>query len=378
MAKKKDEEKSSASSTATGIKAALDSPLLQKFMAAKKGAVETELAKTATQPGQRIPTGIFELDYGLAGGVPIGQATEFFGPESSGKTTIMLRTIASAQLMCRHCYLTRVEHRDTCKGYEAMRAGWIDVERSFDPTWAARLGVDTDELALFKVASGEDAVDALSAMILTTEFDIIGFDSIAFAVPTKTAQTEATALNPGGHARLMSNLVAKTVSASTDCELSTGRRPTLLFSNQIRFKIGVMFGNPETVTGGEALKFLMVTRIRVSPGKTERDASTELPILQEFRYKVVKNKASVPKMEGEYSQVLTAMEHRPQGSVTNETAVMAHAERIGLMVKAGGGWECLGEKFASRAMVEQRLLTDGEFFTKLSKLTMEVLLKALA
>ena len=222
-----------------------------------------------------IRTGALSLDIALGGsGIPRGRVSEFYGPESSGKTTLALHVIANAQ-----------------------RAGgvaaFIDAEHALDTTWAKRLGVDVNSMLVSQPDTGEQALDITEMLIKSDAVDIIVIDSVAALVPAAELQGEMGQSHVGLQARLMSQALRKltgVISKSKTC---------LIFINQIRIKIGVMFGNPETTSGGNALKFYSSIRLDVRRISTIKDAAGEA-IGNRVRAKVVKNKVAAPFKTAEF------------------------------------------------------------------------------
>ena len=222
-----------------------------------------------------ISTGALSLDIALGGsGIPRGRVTEMFGPESSGKTTLALHVISHAQ-----------------------RAGgvaaFIDAEHALDTTWARKLGVDINSLLISQPDTGEQALDIAEMLIKSNAVDIIVIDSVAALVPRAELEGEMGQSHVGLQARLMSQALRKltgVISKSKTC---------LIFINQIRMKIGVMFGNPETTTGGNALKFYSSVRVDVRRVSTIKDTKDEA-IGSRVKVRVVKNKLAAPFKSAEF------------------------------------------------------------------------------
>jgi recombination protein RecA len=221
-----------------------------------------------------IETGSLSLDIALGGkGIPRGRVTELFGPESSGKTTLALHVIANAQ-----------------------RAGgvaaFIDAEHALDITWARRLGVDVSSLLVSQPDTGEQALDIVEMLVSSNSVDVIVVDSVAALTPKAEIEGEMGDSHMGLHARLMSQAMRKLTSIINKSKTS------LVFINQIRMKIGVMFGNPETTTGGKALKFYSSVRIDLRRITTIKDASGAIG--SRVRARVVKNKIAPPFRDSEF------------------------------------------------------------------------------
>ncbi len=238
-----------------------------------KGAV-MRLGDDVRPPIEIIPTGSIALDVALGiGGLPRGRIVEIYGPESSGKTTVALHAVASAQ-----------------------RAGgiaaFIDAEHALDPDYAKKLGVDTDALLVSQPDTGEQALEIADMLIRSGALDIIVVDSVAALVPRAEIEGEMGDSHVGLQARLMSQALRKLTGALN----SSGT--TAIFINQLREKIGVMFGSPETTTGGKALKFYASVRLDVRRIETLKDGSE--PVGNRTRVKVVKNKVSPPFKQAEF------------------------------------------------------------------------------
>ena len=238
-----------------------------------KGSVMKLVANTQMQVSS-IPTGSLTLDLALGvGGVPRGRVVEIFGPESSGKTTVALHMVAEAQKL-------------------GGMAAFIDAEHALDPIYARNLGVDIDQLLVSQPDSGEQALEITEALIRSGALDIIVIDSVAALVPQAEIDGEMGASHVGLQARLMSQALRKLsgVASKTNC--------VVVFINQLREKVGVMYGNPETTPGGRALKFYSSVRIDVR--KTEQLKSSGEMVGNKTRCKVVKNKVAPPFKQAEF------------------------------------------------------------------------------
>jgi len=223
---------------------------------------------------QGIPTGALSLDIALGGvGVPRGRITELFGPESSGKTTLALHIIANAQKA-------------------GGVAAFIDAEHALDTTWAKRLGVDVGSLLVSQPDTGEQALDIVEMLIASNSVDVVVVDSVAALTPKAEIEGEMGDSHMGLQARLMSQAMRKLTSVIAKSKTS------LIFINQIRMKIGVMFGNPETTTGGNALKFYCSVRIDLRRITTLKEATGAVG--NRVRARVVKNKIAPPFREAEF------------------------------------------------------------------------------
>jgi recombination protein RecA len=252
---------------------ALETALAQIDRQFGKGSV-MRLGDEVRAPIEVIPTGSIALDIALGiGGLPRGRVVEIFGPESSGKTTVALHAVANAQ-----------------------RAGgiaaFIDAEHALDPDYAQKLGVDTDALLVSQPDTGEQALEIADMLIRSGALDIIVIDSVAALVPRAEIEGEMGDSHVGLQARLMSQALRKVTGALNNSGT------TAVFINQLREKIGVMFGSPETTTGGRALKFYSSVRLDVRRIETIKDGSDSVG--SRTRVKVVKNKVSPPFKQAEF------------------------------------------------------------------------------
>jgi len=222
---------------------------------------------------ETIPTGSLSLDLALGGGLPKGRVIEVYGPESSGKTTLTLHAIAAVQA-------------------QGGTAAFIDAEHALDPSYAKRIGVDVENLLLSQPDNGEQALEITETLVRSNAVDIIVIDSVAALVPRAEIEGEMGDSLPGLQARLMSQALRKLTA------VIARSKATVIFINQIRMKIGVMFGNPETTTGGNALKFY--SSVRMDIRRTSQIKQGDKVIGNHCRVKVVKNKVAPPFREAEF------------------------------------------------------------------------------
>jgi len=273
IAKMAKQKKTEAASPATGRQAAIERAIAQIEKQYGKGSImqmdEHQYARI-----EGIATGSLSLDIALGGcGVPRGRVTELYGPESSGKTTIALHMIANAQRT-------------------GGVAAFIDAEHALDTTWARKIGVDVSSLLVSQPDTGEQALDIAELLIRSNSVDIIVVDSVAALTPAAEIEGEMGDSHMGLHARLMSQAMRKLTAVISKSKTA------LIFINQIRMKIGVMFGNPETTTGGRALKFYSSVRIDVRRIATIKDSSGAIG--SRTRARVVKNKIAPPFRDAEF------------------------------------------------------------------------------
>ena len=253
---------------------ALDSAMRQIEKDFGKGSIMRLGEASAKMNVETIPTGALSLDIALGvGGIPRGRVVEIYGPESSGKTTVALHMIAEAQKM---------------GGY----AAFIDAEHALDPDYARRLGVDVDNLLISQPDNGEQALEICDELVRSGAIDIIVIDSVAALVPRAEIEGEMGDSHVGLQARLMSQALRKLTGIISKSKCAT------IFINQIREKVGIMFGNPETTTGGRALKFYSTIRMEVR--KVEAIKNGNDVIGSRTRIKVVKNKVAPPFKQAEF------------------------------------------------------------------------------
>src|SRR6201747_2882822 len=237
-----------------------------------KGSI-MRLGETTHVNVETIPTGSISLDLALGGGIPKGRVIEIYGPESSGKTTLTLHAIAQIQK-------------------QGGTAAFIDAEHALDPAYAKRIGVDVENLLLSQPDNGEQALEIVETLVRSNAVDLIVIDSVAALVPRAEIEGDMGASLPGLQARLMSQALRKLTG------VISRSKATVIFINQIRMKIGVMFGNPETTSGGNALKFYASVRLDIR--RTQQIKQGDEIVGNRTRVKVVKNKIAPPFKQVEF------------------------------------------------------------------------------
>ena len=273
-----------------------------------KGAV-MRLGKNEAMHVDAIPTGSLSLDIALGiGGLPRGRIVEIYGPESSGKTTVALHMIAEAQKL---------------GGY----AAFIDAEHALDPEYARRLGVDVDNLLISQPDNGEQALEIADALVRSGAIDIIVIDSVAALVPRAEIEGEMGDSHVGLQARLMSQALRKLTGLIAKSKCAT------VFINQIREKVGVMFGNPETTTGGRALKFYATVRMDVRRVETLKNGNDMIG--SRTRVKIVKNKVAPPFKQAEFDIMYGE-------GISHEGCIVDLGVELELITKSGA-WYSYGD-----------------------------------
>lgn len=304
--KKKDKKAVSASSapqTAEEKKKAIDTAIAQIEKQYGAGAV-MRLGATKTMNVDAVPTGSMMLDMALGiGGVPKGRIVEIYGPESSGKTTVALSIVSQAQKL-------------------GGEVAFIDVEHALDPEYAKLLGVDIDSMLVSQPDSGEQALEIMEALVRSNAIDVIVLDSVAAMVTKAEIDGEMGDTHVGLLARLMSQAMRKLTAAISKSNC------VAIFINQVREKIGVMYGNPETTTGGRALKFYSSVRIEVRRGEALKSGSEIYG--NRTKCKVVKNKVSPPFKECEFDIIYGE-------GISRVGEVLDLAVELGVVQK-GGAW----------------------------------------
>jgi len=274
-----------------------------------------------------IPTGALSLDFALGvGGIPRGRVVEIFGPESSGKTTVMLHVIANAQKA-------------------GGLAAFIDAEHALDPGYAKKLGVNLDELLVSQPDSGEEALSICELLARSNALDLIVIDSVAALVPKAELEGEMGMATMGMQARLMSQALRKLTA------ILAKSKTTCIFTNQLREKVGVMFGNPETTPGGKALKFYASVRIDIRRKESIKD-SAGASIGNHVKAKIVKNKVAPPFTEAEFDIYFNRGINR-EGSILDVGIDHGVVEKKGAWLQFSGELIGQGKEAAQTALAEK-------------------------
>jgi len=274
-----------------------------------------------------IPTGALAVDLALGvGGLPRGRVIEIFGPESSGKTTLMLHVIANAQKM-------------------GGLAAFIDAEHALDPGYAKRLGVNLDDLLISQPDSGEEALSICETLVRSNALDVIVIDSVAALVPKSELEGEMGMATMGMQARLMSQALHKLTA------ILSKAKTTCIFTNQLREKVGVMFGNPETTPGGKALKFYASVRLDIRRKDTLKDAAGTA-VGNVARVKIVKNKVAPPFTEAEF-EIIYNHGINKEGSILDVGLQTGAVEKKGAWLQFNGELIGQGKEAARQALADK-------------------------
>lgn len=373
----------------------------------------------------RIPTGIFNLDYAISGGIPIGRTTMVYGRKSSGKSSLLAKIVANAQRMCRKCYgpcifeerevptitakldsvtgkvvevkgkkkkmvpidcinKCRVSPKEDEKEKDSKKAEkkggvwpgrmgvlWIDAEGTFDVVFYTYMGVDCDEVNLIVTDYGEEAVDLADAAIRTGEVDLLICDTIAHLVPKKEREvsTEDPA-QPGLQARLVNKAMRLWTASLNQLEAEGHQDCTIILVNQIRQKLGTMFPS-YTKPGGMGQDF--ATSLDVQLWQKEFKFDTDgRPLWMVTRFACEKNKCGVPKMEGEYRVCLLQHPGRLPGDAWDDEAVFEVAQNNGFIAKKDGKYSILDHKFDTEDDVKKELFKREDFYRALRGVTMDL------
>jgi recombination protein RecA len=294
-----------------------------------KGSI-MKMSEKATMNVEVVPTGSLSLDLALGvGGIPKGRIVEIYGPESSGKTTVSLHMIAEAQK-------------------KGGVAAFIDAEHALDPEYAKNLGVDVENLYISQPDYGEQALEIAETMVRSGAIDLIVVDSVAALVPKVEIDGEMTDLQVGLHARLMSKAMRKITAVvnKTNC--------TIIFINQIREKVGVMFGSPETTTGGRALKFYSSVRLDIRRSETLKQNGDFIG--NRTKVKVVKNKVAPPFKVAEFDIMYGT-------GISAEGDILDLAASVNIVEKSGAWYSYNGERMGQGRENAKAYLVDNEEIT---------------
>lgn len=317
-------DKADLKAVGDGKTQALDLALSQIEKQFGKGSI-MRLGDAQRPDIETISTGSISLDLALGGGIPKGRIIEIYGPESSGKTTLCLHAVAEVQR-------------------SGGTAAYVDAEHALDPAYAKRIGVDTDNLLLSQPDSGEQALEVVETLVRSNAVDIIIVDSVAALVPQAEIEGDMGDAHMGLQARLMSQALRKLTGVINKS------KTTVIFVNQLRMKIGVMFGNPETTTGGNALKFYASVRMDIR--RVSQIKQGESIIGNHCRVKVVKNKVAPPFRQAEFDIMYNK-------GISRSGDVIDLSVEKGIVDKSGAWYEYEGQKIGQGREATKNFLEEN-------------------
>lgn len=301
---------------------------------------------------ERVSTGYFMLDLSTKGGIPKGCCTIIYGPESSCKTTIALKTIAQHQ-----------------KAWPDQACFFFDIENSYDPEWARKLGVDVESLHVYRPEYAEMAVDMVEQALAASDTGIVVLDSIAALTTSAEIEDPADKAQVGGAARIVSKLVRK-VNTQLNLAAKAGRMPAMVYINQIRNKIGVLYGDPETMPGGNAIKFQSSMTIRLyGRAKEDKTVSKAIAPVREIRSIVKKHKVQIIGTHAEWDIVMVPHKGLSIGEADDWNTLLNLMKKHGLLAKDGNkGWVMDGGEYKNQQEVKEALLDDPVLLAEVREL----------
>lgn len=354
----------------------------KKYGAGFIGIASQQLRKTVP----RIPTGILAVDIATGGGLPAGRCSMLYGEKSGGKTTTLLRWIGNAQKTCSNCLVRRKEkvdkktgeveyYCDCKKGYREFVVAFMDAEGAYDQSWGGLNGVNNDKLLYSAPEFAEQCIDITDAWLRSGDIDAVCIDSLAMLVPATEIEESTEKWQQGLQARLLNKATRKWNGALNFSGKKFGRRPTLVMINQLRMKIGIMFGNPETLPGGMGQGFVTSIEVKFWSGPVELEENTKKPLWTTKRFKVEKNKVSPAYQSGEFIIVIAPTEWKKVGDFMDEEYVYVEMERHGLLKfeKEGGNIVLIGEnRLNGKGKVVQHWMQNVPDFEEAKRILLEV------
>jgi len=297
-------------------------------------------------PAGRIPTGIFPLDLALGGGFPRAKMSMICGLESSGKSLILYKLLSQVQS-------------------EGKVAVLVDVEGSYDLEWATLLGVDTKKLVYILPSTAEEAIDAIDGFMNSDDVGIVGLDSIAALCSQNEVESAASKMIVAGVSQMIGKLSRKITSA-LNRQRSSGYIPAFISVNQVRYKVGVMYGNPEVFPGGIGLMFYHSLILRMyGKNKMVKEISSEVPAFREISGIVKKSKVPVVSLAFEYDICLVPHGKLNVGDVDAWNTVSNYAKKVGLISKTDNGWKAMGSGFKTLEAMKDHYYEDSMFSSSL-------------
>ncbi|UFD98275.1 RecA [Vibrio phage vB_ValS_VA-RY-4] len=299
---------------------------------------------------QRIPTGVFEIDYIMGGGVPRGKVSIFYGFESSNKTNLALLTAKNDLLLSAHLP-------------NAKKKKWllIDIENSYDKIWTQRLGVPVDQLIVYKPDYAEQAIDVIDAFLDAEDLEGVIIDSVAIMTPEAEAENSAERVQVGGNALLVTKMM-RLITRKLIRVQEMGRYPTVICINQIRHKIGVNFGNPETMAGGNALRFQSGLSLRLNgTDKIIKNVDPNMACAKTTTAIIKKAKVPYLAKSTEFDLAMRNFDRYLIGDSMDDNFLLTQLKDLGWMTRSGTGWEFSGAKFKNQQEVIDSLHADLDY-----------------
>jgi len=301
---------------------------------------------------KRLPTGVFEFDLATGGGFPCSRYSILYGPESSCKTNLVYKAIASAQRLPPPC----------------NKAVLVDVEGTFDPAFAMKFGVDVDALLVAKPSYGEQAVDMVDALVRADDVAFLGLDSLAALIGIREVEGSTEKVDVGTSSLLIKRLCIKLATALSE-EQKRDHTPCVVFINQTRSKIGVMFGNPEVMPGGQTMKFMASLIVRLS-GKNlmVKEISGAIPVLKTVSAVIRKAKIGVVQESFEFDMCMVEHGGLMVGETDSFTKVKGYLQSSGHLIKSDkGGWALFGKNYATLVTIQDTYKAEDAFAQKLQQ-----------
>jgi recombination protein RecA len=330
-------------------------PIKGKASDAVLAALQKEFGDGIGQRGgnwpdaERIPVDIFPFDYATGGGIPRGRCTMFYGKEGSTKSLTLYRALAQVQKTGETGVL-------------------IDAEHVYDTSWAKRTGVNTAKLIVIQPDNGEQAVDAAEAMMYASDVGMVGIDSVAAIVPNNEIESSASKQQVAGNALLLTKFTRKMVSALTR-EAKNSHRPALVLVNQIRYKLGVMYGDPENMPGGEALKFMTSLRVRFyGTDKKIEGKADAAAMFKEVSAQIKKHRVPIIGKNFTYDISVNEQSGMDVGQVEVWPTVFSVIKDLGLLQTLKNGYEFMNETYKTQGEIKQKYNEDAEFKVEVNNL----------
>lgn len=344
----------------------------------KQHKYSVELYKASEIPEtSRIRSGILLFDLITEGGIPVGRFTGIYGKKSSGKTFLVYKIIVNAQKLCRVCYKEKTECG--CKKFEAMRVLFIDSENVFEKSWAGRLGINLEELAVIKPVVAEEMIDVVYEFLVSGDIDLVCLDSLAELQPIKENENEAVDWTQALLARLVGRMIRKWVSAMNERFRKSLRSPTIIITNQIRTKLGTYV--PTDVTpGGLAPGFCTAMEIKMwaeKPEKEGKSLSFGKPEWENLCFYIDKNKIGTPHVGGQFKLIVAddVMRFKKAGDVYEEEDALGYAIKLDLVESRNGKYYIGKEKFDNHEQIIDYWMEHPVEFNKIKNEILKMVLE---